>query len=259
MREFLPKDFDGTLQQLGAIGYQECEAAGFYNHTPAEVKQAMAKAGLHCVSAHYPMPQLQQSLDDILKFAGELGLSYIICSSPMIHGTTPATGKNWVAALEAMDQDGWKWNFDQMNRIGALVQKEGIQFGYHNHFIEFHEHDGFLPYDLLLKETDPKLVTMEMDCGWVVIGGHKPEEYLTRYPERYSMLHVKEFRLEGWKPGDEVVSTEMGRGSIDYASIFTAAKKARIKHIFVEQEAFPDMPGMEALKADADWLKNFRS
>jgi sugar phosphate isomerase/epimerase len=257
VREYLPKDYDGTLQQLGAMGYKECEAAGFYNHTAAEVKQAMAQAGLHCVSAHYPMPQLQQSLDEILKFGSDLGLSYMICSSPLAHGTAPVTGKNWVAAVEAMDQDGWKWNAEELNRIGALAQKEGIQFGYHNHFIEFHEHGGFLPYDLLLKETDPKLVTLEMDCGWVVIGGHKPEEYLTRYPERYSMLHVKEFKLEGWKPGTEPVSTEMGHGSIDYASIFKATKKAPIKHIFVEQEQFPDMPGMEALKVDADWLENF--
>ena len=113
-----------------------------------------------------------------------------------------------------------------------------------------------VPYDELLRETDPKLVTMEMDCGWVVIGGHKPEDYLTKYPERYSMLHIKEFKLEGWKPGEEPVSTEMGRGSIDYASIFAAAKKAPIRHIFVEQEAFPDMPAMEALKTDAEWLRS---
>ena len=257
VREFLPKDFAGTLDQLGAMGYRECEAAGFYNHTPSEVKQAMAHAGLHCVSAHYPMQQLQQSLDDILKFGSELGLSYMICSSPMARGPAPTSVKSWVASLESMDQDGWKWNIEQLNRIGALTQKEGIQFGYHNHFIEFHEHDGFMPYDLLLKETDPKLVTLEMDCGWVVIGGHRPQEYLTRYPERYSMLHVKEFKLEGWKPGTEPVSTELGRGSIDYAKIFAAAKKAPIKHIFVEQEQFPDMPGMEAMKVDADWLKNF--
>lgn len=257
VREFLPKDFGGTLQQLGVMGYRECEAAGFYNHTPAEVKQAMAQAGLHCVSAHYPMQQLQQSLDDILRFGSELGLSYMICSAPMVRSPAPTSVKSWVASLESMDRDDWKWNVEQLNRIGALTKKEGIQFGYHNHFIEFHEHDGFLPYDLLLKETDPKLVTLEMDCGWVVIGGHKPEEYLTRYPERYSMLHVKEFKLEGWKPGMEPVSTELGRGSIDYASIFKAAKKAPIKHIFVEQEAFPDMPGMDAMKVDADWLKNF--
>jgi sugar phosphate isomerase/epimerase len=70
------------------------------------------------------------------------------------------------------------------------------------------------------------------------------------------MLHIKEFKMKGFKPGMEPVSTEMGRGSIDYTSIFAAAKKARIRHVFVEQEAFPDMPAMEALKADADWLRS---
>ena len=257
VREFLPKDYDGTLQQLGAMGYQECEAAGFYGHSAADVKKAMAQAGLRCVSAHYPMADLQAKLDDILKFGNELGLSYIVCASPMVHGPDQAAGKNWIAALEAMDEDGWKWNVEQLNRIGERAKGAGIQLGYHNHFIEFHEHDGFLPYDLLLHQTDPKLVTLEMDCGWVVIGGHRPEEYLTKYPKRYSMLHIKEFKLEGWKPGMEPVSTELGRGSIDYASIFTAAKRAPIRHIFVEQEAFPDMPGMEALKVDVEWLKGF--
>jgi sugar phosphate isomerase/epimerase len=255
VRELLPKDYDGTLQQLGAIGYRECEAAGFYGHSAADVKQAMTAAGLRCVSAHYSM-QVLQSLDDILKFGKELGLSYIICSSPMLRDPAKAKGLGWVAGLETMNADDWKWNADQLNAIGKRVRAEGIQFGYHNHFIEFHEHDGMLPYDLLLQQTDPKLVTMEMDCGWVVIGGHKPQEYLTKYPERYSMLHIKEFKLEGWKPGMEPVSTEMGRGSIDYASIFAAAKKAPIRHIFVEQEQFPDMPAMEALKTDADWLRS---
>jgi len=129
-----------------------------------------------------------------------------------------------------------------------------MQLGYHNHFVEFHEHDGFLPYDELLRLTDPKLVAMEMDCGWVVIGGHKPEEYLTRYPDRLCDAARQGIQARGVEAGDGPVSTEMGRGSIDYASIFAAAKKARIRHIFVEQEAFPDMPAMDALKTDADWL-----
>lgn len=255
VRDFLPKDYSGTLQQLGAMGYRDVEAAGFFGHSAADVKQAMAQAGLRCVSAHYPMQQLQ-GLDEIVKFGRELGLAYIICSSPLLRDPSRAKGQSWTAGLEAMSADDWKWNADQLNEIGKRVRAEGIEFGYHNHYIEFHEHDGFLPYDLLLQQTDPKLVTMEMDCGWVVIGGHKPEDYLTRYPERYSMLHIKEFKLEGWKPGMEPVSTEMGRGSIDYASIFAAAKKARIRHIFVEQEAFPDMPAMDALKTDADWLRS---
>ena len=258
VREFLPKDYEGTLRQLGAMGYRECEAAGFYGHSAADVKTAMEQAGLRCVSAHYPVTELQAKLDDILKFGSELGLSYLVCSSPMARH--PVEGQSWRASLEAMTLDDWRWNAEQLNQIGERARGEGIQLGYHNHFIEFHEHDGFVPYDLLLNGTDPKLVTLEMDCGWVVIGGHRPEEYLAKYPERYSMLHIKEFNLKGWKPGMEPVSTEMGRGSIDYASIFAAAKGARapIRHIFVEQEAYPDMPAMEALKVDADWVKGFQ-
>jgi sugar phosphate isomerase/epimerase len=256
VREFLPKDFEGTLQQLGAMGYREVEAAGFFGRSAAEVKQAMTQAGLRCVSAHYPMPQLLPQLDDVIRYARELGLEYIICSSPMLHDPAKAKGLSWVESMEAMTLDDWRWNAEQLNKIGERVRAEGMKFGYHNHFVEFHPHDGVVPYDELLRVTDPKLVTMEMDCGWVVIGGKRPEDYLTKYSDRYSMLHIKEFKLQGWKPGDEPVSTEMGRGSIDYMSIFAAAKKARIRHIFVEQEAFPDMPAMEALKTDAEWLRS---
>jgi sugar phosphate isomerase/epimerase len=257
VREFLPKDYEGTLQQLGAMGYREVEAAGFYNHSAADVKQAMKRAGLRCVSAHYPLPELKPKVEEIIAYGNALGLDYLICSSPMLRN--PQKGAKWLDAMHAMSLDDWKWNAEQFNQIGEKVKAAGMQLGYHNHFFEFHEKDGVLPYDVLLQSTDPKLVTMEMDCGWVVIGGQKPEHYLTHYPERYSMLHIKEFKLDGWKPGMEPVSTEMGRGSIDYGPIFAAAKKARIRHIFVEQEAYPDMPAMQALKVDADWLRSVPS
>ena len=258
VRDFLPKDYAGTLKQLGAMGYQECEAAGFYNHSAADVKQAMSDAGLRCVSAHYALAQLKPNLDEILHFGKDLGLSYIICSAPMMRDPSRAKGLSWNATMEAVSLDDWKWNADQFNEIGKKMQDAGIQFGYHNHFVEFHQKEGGVrPYDIILDNTDPKLVTMEMDVGWVVIGGAKPETYLRKYPKRFTQLHVKQFKLAGWKPGDEPVSTEMNQGSLDYKSIFAAAKHAGIRHIYVEQEAFPDMPAMEALKVDADWLKNF--
>lgn len=256
VREFLPKDYEGTLRQLSAMGYREVEAAGFYGHSAAEVKRAMANAGLHCVSAHYPLPQLQPQLDQIVQFAHDLGLEYIVCSSPMLHNTDRARGLSWVQSMEAMSMDDWKWNAEQFNQIGEKIHAAGLRFAYHNHFVEFHPHDGVIPYDVLLRSTDPAHVAMEMDCGWVVVGGQRPDKYLTEHPSRFVMLHVKEFKLEGWKPGMEPVSTEMGHGSIDYNSIFRAAKKARIRHIFVEQEGFPDMPAMQALKVDADYLRS---
>jgi sugar phosphate isomerase/epimerase len=256
VREFLPKDYEGTLKQLGAMGYQEVEAAGFFKHSAAEVKQAMDAAGLRCVSAHYGMSDLQPHLDEIIEFSNGVGQEYIVCSSPMMRN--PVKGLSWNAMMDAVPLDDWKWNAEQFNTIGEKVQQAGMKFGYHNHFVEFHDKGGIRPYDVILRTTDPKLVTMEMDVGWVVVGGGSPEEYLTRYPKRFSMLHVKQFKLQGWKPGEVPVSTEMNQGSLDYKRIFAAAKKASIRHIFVEQEAFPDMAPMEALKVDADWLKAFR-
>ncbi len=259
VRDVLPNDYEGTLRKLASIGYRQVEAAGFFGHSAADVKQAMARAGLDCVSAHYSMGQLQKQAEEIIQFGNGVGLRYIVCSSPMQPNPAKAKGKNWVQSIESMSREDWKWNADQLNQIGKKTKAAGIQMGYHNHFLEFHQHDGFMGYDILLHETDPHLVTMEMDCGWVVVGGQRPEHYFERYPTRYSMLHLKEFKLEGWKPGTEPVPTEMGRGSIDYTKIFAAAKKYNvpIRHIFIEQEGYPDMPEMQALKVDADWIESF--
>src|ERR1700727_1336392 len=82
VRELLPKDYDGTLRQLGALGYREVEAAGFFGHTPSEVKQAMDHAGLNCVSAHYPLRDLLPKVNEVIQFGKDLGLRYIVCASP---------------------------------------------------------------------------------------------------------------------------------------------------------------------------------
>lgn len=259
VREYLPKDFEGTLKQLAGMGYQEAEAAGFFGHSAANVKRAMDGAGLRCVSAHYGMTDLQSRLEEIIGFAKEAGLEYIVCSSPMMRDASRAKGLSWNAMMEAVPLDDWKWNAEQFNAIGERLHQAGLKLAYHNHFVEFHPKEGGVrPYDVILQTTDPKLVAMEMDVGWVVIGGASPEEYLTRYPDRFSMLHVKQFKLADWKPGETPVSTEMNQGSIDYKRLFAAAEHAPIQHIFAEQEDFPDMPAMQALQVDAEWLRRFR-
>jgi sugar phosphate isomerase/epimerase len=255
VRDLMPKDYEGTLQQLGALGYREVEAAGFFGHTPAQVKQAMDHAGLNCVSAHYPLRDLLPKVDETIQFGKDLGLKYIVCASPWVKDPSRVKDPGSRAARDAMTLDDWRWNAEQFNRIGERVNAAGIRFAYHNHTPEFRSENGVVFYDELMKATDPAKVTMEMDCGWVIVGGKNPVDYLTRYPTRISMLHVKEFKMSGWTPGSEPPpSTEMGRGSIDYRAIFEAAKKARIEHAFVEQEQF-DMPPMEALKIDADYMR----
>jgi sugar phosphate isomerase/epimerase len=255
VRDILPKDYDGTLHQVAALGYREVEAAGFFGHSPAEVKQAMDRAGLHCVSAHYPLTQLLPKVDETIQFGKDLGLSYIVCSSPMLKDPSRVKDAGSRAASESMTLDDWHWNADQFNRIGEKVNAAGMRFAYHNHTPEFRSENGVVFYDELLRSTDPTKVSMELDCGWAVVAGQKPADLLSRYPTRFSMLHVKDFKMSPTTtPSDPPPSTEMGRGTIDYHPIFEAAKKAHIEHAFVEQEQF-DIPPMEALKIDADYMR----
>lgn len=255
VREMLPKDYEGTLKKLASIGYQEVEAAGFYGRSAADVKQAMSTAGLHCVSAHYPMRDLQPRLAEIIAFHQTLGAHYIICSSP--------GRKTPVAAADhsPLTLEDWRWNAEQFNTMGKQVKAAGLQFGYHNHTPEFVHTDGAVPYDELLRLTDPALVTFEMDCGWVTVGGGDPVAYLTKFPDRISMLHVKDFQrsLDPVSSAHPPKSAELGRGTTNFTGIFAAAKKSgSIKHYFVEQEEY-DMPPFEALQIDADYMKNLNA
>ncbi len=262
VREQLAADYEGTLKQVAGFGFREVEAAGFMNKPPAEVKAAFAAAGLHCVSAHYSASQMSAHLDAILDFHKQLRTArYILCSFPGLPPGSAAASLPHHSQLDAFTLDVWKWNAGQFNAWGKRVQDAGFQFGYHNHTMEFRPQNGTIPYDLLMKETDPALVVMELDCGWVAVGGGNPEHYLQTYADRIKMLHVKDFASD---PGHSTIANpppaaELGRGTANYPAIFKAVKPGSIQHIFVEQEAYPDLPWQQALRVDADYMKNLKS
>ncbi|WP_216841036.1 sugar phosphate isomerase/epimerase [Acidobacterium sp. S8] len=262
VRKLLPNDYLGTLKQVAAIGYREVEAAGFYNHSAEEVKAAMSTAGLHCVSAHYPMGELQKDVDGILKYAKAVGLSYVICSSPSVADPSKLASYPGGAGKyfrDGMTADDWRWNCDQFNEIGKKYKAEGIQFGYHNHTTEFHDLGGGLNgFEVLLKDTNPAYVTLEMDCGWVSAAGKDPIAFLKKYPGRFSMLHIKDLKpvTPGSQPSERH-STVLGKGTVDYKPIFAAAKTAGVKHYFVEQEEF-DGDALDELKQDYQYLHAMR-
>jgi sugar phosphate isomerase/epimerase len=251
VRNQLPTDYEGTLKQIAALGYREVEAAGFYNHSASQVKQAMQQAGLKCVSAHYSYNDLHGQVDQIVEFMKVIGGRYIICSYPGHHGGQGPT----------FTLDEWRWNAGEFNKFGKQISAAGLNFGYHNHTMEFQKEDGVVPYDELMRLTDPEYVTMEMDLGWVTVGGGNPIELLHRYATRISMLHVKDFKpftapatIENPPP-----ATALGQGSIDYRPIFAAAAQTgHIKHCFVEQEEY-NMPAMQELKIDAEYMRKLHA
>jgi len=240
VRELLPKDFEGTLAKVRADGYTEVEAAGYYDKPAAEFRKAMDKAGLRCVSTHHPLGVLRPRLDELIEYGHTLGLEYIICSSSV---------RRDPAAKGPLTLDDWHYVAGEFNRIGEKVKAAGMTFGYHNHTPEFGTEGGVVFYDELLKLTDPKLVVFEMDCGWVFAAGRDPIEYLSKTPERFPLLHVKDMAREA---NGQFHSTVMGRGLVDYKLTLRAA--TGLKHYFIEQEEFALDP-IEALRLDAEYMR----
>jgi sugar phosphate isomerase/epimerase len=258
VRQQMAVDLDDALAAVSAAGYTEVEAAALPQKSAAEIRSALDKAGLRCVSAHHPFSDLHAHFDEIIAYDKQLGVRFIICSSPG-HPNPATVGTPGGRAPFTLDD--WEYNAAQFNEMGERTAAVGIRFGYHNHVPEFAMTDGKIPYMELLRLTDPKKVTFELDCGWAVVAGMNPVEIMKDHPHRISMLHVKDFKLPTNSLPDihDAKVTEMGLGNIDYHPIFAeAAKSQHIQHAFVEQEAF-DMPWKQSLKVDAEYLRRFKT
>src|SRR5258708_32662802 len=83
---------------------------------------------------------------------------------------------------------------DLMNAIGEQCKKVGLQFAYHSLNLEFRTLEGVVPYDDLLRRTDPNLVQLEIDCYWLTRAGKDPVEYFKKYPRRIPLLHIKDLK-----------------------------------------------------------------
>jgi sugar phosphate isomerase/epimerase len=256
VRNQLSSDAAGTLAQIADLGFTEVEAAGFFDYPAGQVKGGLDQAGLSCVSSHVPFLALYEAMEPTIEFHKAIDCNRIVCPQSASK-TSIAAGK---AAAPSTLED-WRWSADQFNHFGEKLKAAGIAFSYHNHIHEFAAVEGVVPYDELLRLCDPATVSFELDCGWAVVAGVKPADYFSRYPHRFVMLHVKDFKLSGAHKGadTEAKVTELGKGDIDYAPILAAAAKSQsISHIFVEQEAF-DLPWTDSLKIDADYIRKLKA
>jgi sugar phosphate isomerase/epimerase len=266
----LDKDPIGTLKRVAAVGYKQVELSPLSKISNADLKKALDDNGLKNPSGHYMLFDLMANLQQKIEVAHQFGQQFMIVTVPWVADTSrfktdPADGQMGLfrAIINGLTIDDWEWNADQFNKIGEEVKKAGLELGYHNHNFEFKDYGSTTGYDEFIRLTDPQFVKLELDCGWMVVAGLDPALYLSRYPDRYRLLHIKDFK-KGFTPRTTLmdpspgapVATELGRGSIEYSRIFAAARKGKIAAIFVEQEPpFTEMPALEAIKVDYEYLK----
>jgi sugar phosphate isomerase/epimerase len=235
----------GTLKSLKEIGFGEVETAGFGKLSAKAFRTLLDDAGLACPSAHmqFDVANLGPTFED----AHALGNRYVASGSLRSALRPPVAFFSGGMTLEEAKQTA-----DLANRIGERARQAGLQYAYHNHNFEFVDQGGAIGYDVLLRETDPDRVKFEIDCGWMVLGGRNPIDYFKKYPNRFPMIHVKDFLppqdkgADGGK-GPAHPGAELGHGIIDYGPIFAAANKAGLQHYFAEQEGpFVRMSQLEA-------------
>ena len=263
VRAAMKTDFEGSIAKVAATGYKEVEFAGifaadagYFGRSPKDVRAILDKNSLTAPSCHAGYDVVEKRWPEALEAAKIVGHSYIICP--------------WIDEKQRKEPDGWKRAAELFNKAGDASNKVGIQFGYHNHSFEFDPAEslgGKLPYDFLLAETDPKLVTMELDLCWISVAGKDPLVYFDKYPGRFPLVHVKDWikdpnATDTYKgaTGSSVKIggrlADVGQGTIDWKRIFAHSEKAGIKHYFVENDE--PKSAFDAIKTSYDYLSKLQ-
>jgi sugar phosphate isomerase/epimerase len=258
----LEQDFEGTLKTVAQIGYREVETIGAFGRDPQQVRDLLDKYGLVTPSQHlvpgnlYALfnqfvqhkvsgPEIQKQwqetmaierikpvIEEGIERARILGQKYLCLQ---------IIWPEQMATRELMDKF-----CKGLNTAGELCAKAGLVFNFHNHSDEFKPINGYVPYDLIVKNTDPKTVKLEMDMYWISHAGQDPLKYLADNPGRYKQCHLKDSTASG---DFETV----GKGTLNFPVLLAAARKAGIEHYYVEFDRSTDP--MKVTRDSFDYLK----
>ena len=227
VRALLEQNFPGTLEAVAALGYREVQVSPRAGHSANAIRAWLDAAGLVCPSIHL---DLRQPIETEVEAALTLGAETVFLSAPR----QAFYVKDGVYGIrDDLTLDSYREIAAELDSMGALFRAAGLVFGYHNHAFEFVPIDGRLPYDLIVDETDPALVALELDLGWAQVGGADPLAYFARYPGRFPVCHVKDVLADG-------TFVDPGRGIVDFARAFSRADEAGLRHFFVEHDTSAD-------------------
>ncbi len=237
IRDMIGKDKDtkGVLKQVADLGYKEIETFGYddgmlFGIKAKEFGDYVKSLGMQVTSGHYQLGKNERTaamkgtiLNDwerAVADAKEMGQEFMAIA--------------YLNADERKTLDDYKFVIEKMNKAAEVCKKYGVKLQYHNHDFELEKIDGQIPYDLMLAQLDPKLISMELDLFWMIYAGYQPVDYFKKYPGRFEQWHVKDM-----DKSDKKKNANVGTGSIDFMPIFAQARLAGMKHFYVEHDNVP--------------------
>lgn len=241
LRDEMPKDPKGVLRSVASYGYKQIESYEgdqgiFWGMKPMDFKKYIDDLGMTLVASHC---DIGKDFEKKAAHAAQTGMKYLICP--------------WIGPQKSVED--YKKFAATFNEKGAICKKNGIRFAYHNHDYSFKKIEGRYPQDIMMEIADPELVDFELDMYWVVVAGENIETWLKKYKGRFKLCHIKDYtKTPGGDNGKN--SVDLGTGIINWPKILKTAHETGMKHYIVEQEAYPGGSPLEAVKANAIFMKN---
>lgn len=226
-RNQIPKDVPGMLEKISKMGIHEVEGGESYGLPVSEFKALLQKNKLKVISVGADFLQLSKNPQAAVELAKTYGAKYVVTF--------------WIPHEDVLTIEDVKKAVTVFNAAGKLLKANGISFCYHPHGYEFTPYESGTLFDYLVKNVNPAYVNFEMDVFWVKHPGQDPVALLKKYPNRFPLMHLKDRKpgTEGNQKGHADVETNvvLGAGDVGIAAIMKAAKKAGVKHYFIEDES----------------------
>lgn len=247
LRNEFKTEVPGTLDLVQGWGIREIEGGGTYGLPMDEFKQLLKANKLKMVSVGADFDQLKNDPQSAIDNAKAFGAKYVVCFW-IPHGDD-----------NVFTIDHMKEAADVFNKAGKMLAENGLSLCYHPHGYEFRPYEGGTLFDYLAKATDPKYLNFEMDVFWVKHPGQDPVELLKKYPRRFVLMHLKDRKhgTEGNQNGRADVETNvvLGTGDVGIEAIMKEAKKAGVKHYFIEDES---SHSVSQIPKSLEYLKNLK-
>jgi len=234
LREKCDENFENVLKEVSNAGYDGIEFYSFFDIDANKMKQLLNNYSLKPMGTHTSIDLLKNNLDGLMRYSTTLGSEYVA-----------------LGIYTSEDRDGWLRLSEVLEKSGEQLRRNGFKFMYHNHGHEFEpKFNGEMAEDIILNNTSPENVSLELDCYWVKYAGLKPEEYLKNNLKRIKTIHLKDMDKNDKK------MTEVGTGINNCGGLYNICREADFKWVVLEQDDIYIDP-FESIKISIDNTRKF--
>ncbi|MFM1808246.1 MAG: hypothetical protein RLZZ242_971 [Bacteroidota bacterium] len=237
------------LSRVAQIGYDYIEAAGYengryYGMEPAEFKRFMDEIDLDPKSSHHGS-MTYENADKEIADAVAAGFDYVVIPVPPM-GMFTYDFETRTMGMKGSPEELVTF----LNTVGEKASKAGLKLLYHNHDFEFKPNaEGVVLADYILENTDPRYVNFQLDLFWATYAEADIEAFIRRHPKRIKAFHVKDM-------DNEKNMAPVGKGTIDFVSIFKLQKTAGLEYFVAEQDFTGELDPMDAIVLSYQGLKD---